>query len=221
VDEKLRLAVESGVSELPVLSPVEGLLDPFEGGMLGHVEVHDLAAAQFHDDEYVQGRELDRVLVAEVAHPDGIGLVPEEDAPGLARSAGLRGLDHVLADCRRRVLDPELDLEFDGDTILPVFGMVGGDALDEGDVLAVDSRPAGLGLPGPEVPVPSLLPVLCQNPSRRQEEARHGPDARVLHARGNRWRLRCSQTAGRIPGRISSSSASGRHSCATELQFRV
>ena len=112
--------------------------------MLRHVDVNHLAVAQFHDDEDLECREADGVLDAEVAYPDGIGwfdgahhrLVLEEGAPGHGVAPRAGGPDHVLADCRRRVLDPlrlvaeaprsgqaEFQLQFEGDAVFPVLGM--------------------------------------------------------------------------------------------------
>ena len=45
VDEELCLLIERGVPDL--------LLDPGQGWMVGHVDVHNLAAPEFHDDEDV------------------------------------------------------------------------------------------------------------------------------------------------------------------------
>ena len=115
VDEKLRLALEGGVPEL--------LLDPGQGRVLGDVDMHNLAAAEFHDDEDVQGGEADGVLDAEVAGPDGIGLVLEERTPRHGVAPRPRGLDHVLADGGRRMVDAEFDLQLEGDAVLPVLGV--------------------------------------------------------------------------------------------------
>ena len=151
VEEELRRPVECRVADL--------LVDPGLAWVLGHVDVHDPAAAQLQDDEDVQGGEADRVLDAEVAGPDGLGLVLQERAPrqGIPRRPG--GLDHVLPDRGLGVLDAELELQLERDAILAVLGMVAGDAPDEPDVPAGDARPPGLGLPGPEVLEPLLLPL--------------------------------------------------------------
>jgi hypothetical protein len=62
MDEELRLAaVGSGISDL--------LLYQGQGRVLGDVDVHDLAAAKFHDDEYVEGGEADHARVAEHSGP--------------------------------------------------------------------------------------------------------------------------------------------------------
>jgi len=117
VDEELWLLLERGVPDL--------LLDPGQGWVLGHIDLHDFAAAELHDDEDVEGSEPDRVLDAKVAHPDGVGLVPEEGSPGLGWSYRAGWFDHVLSNCGSRVLDAELDLQLQGDAILAVLRVAG------------------------------------------------------------------------------------------------
>ena len=128
VDEKLRLILKSGVSQL--------LLNPGQCRVFRYVDMDDLSAAQFHDpstrhhrfslrtgNEDVQGSELDRVLDAEVAGPDGRALVLEEGTPTLRRLAGPLDLGHVLSHGGVGVLDAELDLQLQCDAVFPVLGV--------------------------------------------------------------------------------------------------
>ncbi len=57
--------------------------------------------------------------------------------------------------------DAELHLQFQGDTILAVLGMIGRYTPDELDVLSRNGRPAGspLGFIPPELPKLSLPPA--------------------------------------------------------------
>jgi hypothetical protein len=154
VDQELRLTVEGSVSNL---LPYPGL-----SRVPGDVDVDDLAAAELHDDEDVERLEANGLLDAEVAHPDGIGLVLEEGSPGLSWPAGSCGPDHVLADGGGRVLDAEFQLQFEGDAVFTVLGMVSGDAPDVLDMVAPNSgtpTPAIPTLAIPELPKQSPLPT--------------------------------------------------------------
>jgi len=187
VDQELRRAVEGSI---PDLLPYPGL-----GRVPGDVDLDDSAGAEFHDDEDVEGLEADGLLDAEVAHPDGIGLVLEEGAPGLRWLTGLRRLHHVLADGGRGVGDPELQFQLEGDTVLPVLGVVGGDAPDECDVPAVDGGPARLGPAGPVLAEPLLLPR--DHSLRLDDDECVGPIGEVVLESGPEQAVRVGQVRSR------------------------
>ncbi len=92
--------------------------------MFGHIIVDDLSTPEFHDDQYVEDTEPDRVLHEEVTSPHDFRLVLQEGSPSLG-IAGRLPFDHVSTDGRGGVADAELHLQLQGNTILAVLGMIG------------------------------------------------------------------------------------------------
>ncbi len=98
VEQELGLFVETSVPDL--------LFRPIESRVLAHVEVDELSAGEFHNDENVENTKSDRVLHEEVTSPHGLGLVLQEASPALG-IAGRAPFDHVSSDGRGGVPDEE------------------------------------------------------------------------------------------------------------------
>jgi hypothetical protein len=145
VKQELGLLLEAGVPDL--------LFRPFKRWVIRYVEVNNLSTREFHDDEYVENTKPNRRLHKEVTRPYGFGLVLQKAAPGLGICWLRTPFDHVPADGRAGVVNSKLHLQFQGDAVLPVLGMIGRDSPNEFNVFLRNCRSARLALrfPPPEL----------------------------------------------------------------------
>ena len=111
----------------------ELLRPPFRRRVRGHVVMQDPTGAQFHDHEHVQCTEGGGDHHEEVAGRDHLGMVADEGEPTLfwiGRAHWSPGAQ-VLSHSAGRDQNPELQLQFIGDTFLSLCRILGGHLLDQ------------------------------------------------------------------------------------------
>jgi hypothetical protein len=128
---------------IPVCRFTDLLFHP--GQRWGHsdVDMDDSPGADLHNEEDVGNREAGRVLGEEVACPKLLGVIANESPPPSLIATG-HAPHHVAADGTGRVVNAELGGQFLSDLVLAPPGLVTGDTLNEGDVLARDPWSADL-----------------------------------------------------------------------------
>ena len=103
VEHELGLLLEASISDL--------LFRPFKRWVIRYVEVNNLSARKFHDDEYVENTKPNRRLYKEVTRPYSLGLVLQKAVPGLGIFRSRTPFDHVFPHGRASVANAELYLQ--------------------------------------------------------------------------------------------------------------
>ena len=131
-------------SRVPGSRLADLLLDPGERRVGADIDMDGPPGVDLHDDKDLCETEEGGVLGQEVAGPQFLGVVADEDPPDLVTARWFAARNHVAANSARGMLDSKLGGKLLSNLVLAPLGMVARDTLDEGDVLAGDVRSADL-----------------------------------------------------------------------------
>ena len=128
------------------------LLGPLRAGVIGDVDVQDLASAQFHENEHIKDTESGCHHDEEVTGHYRLSVIAHEGEPtlaGIGLSAGALG--QILADRSGRNPNAQLKFQFVDDVFLSPGRVLGGHLADQRlDVFRQTGPSCRAGLPPPK-----------------------------------------------------------------------